>query len=240
MAVTRSVGQHHGDVPRALVTAALALIEEGDEPGLRAVARQADVSPAAAYHHFAGKDDLLTEVAHAGFVALAAAQADVAGTGADRLEAMTAAYVRFGWSHPTHYRLMFSTPPHQRTGRAAAALQHVALQTFATLTACIAEANPALSSDEASRRALMTWSLAHGVVQMGAWEGLPNGPHDAHATAEGAGRAACAIANEPPHQPPPTAAPPIRHNEPDRTEPATTSTIPHTTPHPTETPPCDE
>ncbi|HSL60006.1 MAG TPA: TetR/AcrR family transcriptional regulator [Acidimicrobiales bacterium] len=192
--MARTVGQHHGDVPRALIEAALGLIEEGQDPGLRAVARRADVSPAATYHHFAGKDDLLTAVALEGFVALAAVQADVRGTGGDRLEAMTAAYVRFGWAHPTHYRLMFSVPPHQRTGAAAADLQQVALGTFATLTASITEANPSLGADEAARRALMAWSLAHGVVQMGAWDGLPSGPADADALASAAGRAARAIA----------------------------------------------
>jgi hypothetical protein len=117
------------------------------------------------------------------------------GTGGDRLAAMTAAYVRFGWTHRTHYQLMFSTPPHQRTGDAAAELQDVALGTFATLAACIAEANPRLDADEAARRALMTWSLAHGVVQMGAWDGLPSGPADPDTLAAAAGRAARAIAH---------------------------------------------
>lgn len=195
--MVRSVGQHHGDVPHALVTAALSLIDQGQEPGLRAVARRAGVSPSAAYHHFAGKDDLLTELAYQGFVALAAAQAEFSRSGANRLEAMTAAYVCFGWAHPTHYRLMFAVPPHQRTGAAATGLQHVALGTFAELTASIMEANPVLGADEAARRALLTWSLAHGVVQIGAWEGLPSGPADADALAAAAGRAARAIAREP-------------------------------------------
>lgn len=195
--MARSVGQRHGNVPRALIDAALGLIEEGQEPGLRAVARRAEVSPAAAYHHFAGKDDLLTEVARQGFVALAAAQAAVGGEGGARLEAMTAAYVRFGWSHATHYRLMFSMPPHQRTGRAADALQQVARGTFVTLVASIAETNPALGAEETGRRALIIWSLAHGVVEMGGWEGLPASPSDPAALASATGQAARAIAQDP-------------------------------------------
>lgn len=197
--MTRSVGQHHGDVPRALVSAALALLEEGKDPGLRAVARRADVSPAAPYHHFAGKDGLLTEVAREGFTALAAAQAAVGGTGTDRLEAMTAAYVRFGWAHPTHYRVMFAVPPHERVGESAAALQQVGSRTFDTLVDTIAEANPALGADEAARRALMTWSLAHGLVQLGTWNGLPGDtPTDNDVLAFAAGRAARAIAEAAP------------------------------------------
>jgi AcrR family transcriptional regulator len=221
--VTRSVGQHHGDVPRALIAAALELIEEGEDPGLRAVARRAEVSPAATYHHFVGKDGLLTEVAREGFVALAAAQAEVVGRGADRLERMTAAYVRFGWSHPTHYRVMFAMPPHQRVGASAAALQQVGARTFDTLADCIAEANPTLDADEAGRRALLTWALAHGMVQLGAWQGLPVAPADPDALASAAGQAARAIAEAPPEprptprrprtRPPRAAATRTRHHE---------------------------
>lgn len=213
--MSRSVGQHHGDVPRALIAAALELIEEGEDPGLRAVARRAEVSPAATYHHFAGKDGLLTEVAREGFVALAAAQAEVGGRGAERLERMTTAYVRFGWSHPTHYRVMFAMPPHQRVGESAAALQQVGARSFDALADCVAEANPSLDAGEAARRALLTWSLAHGMVQLGAWDGLPVVPADPDALAAAAGQAARAIAEAPfaPHptpRTPPTPRPAVR------------------------------
>lgn len=55
---------HHGDLRRALVTAALELVRDGGPPAvtLREVARRLEVSPAASYRHFADRDALLAEV----------------------------------------------------------------------------------------------------------------------------------------------------------------------------------
>src|SRR5271155_5863697 len=60
---------HHGDLRRALMDSADAILER-DGPNalsLRAVAREAGVSPAAPYHHFKDKDELLSAIAHEGF-----------------------------------------------------------------------------------------------------------------------------------------------------------------------------
>src|SRR5207245_8861146 len=63
---------HHGDLRRALVTAARRLLEaEGPAAlSLRAVAREAGVSPAAPYHHFKDKGELLGAVASEGWALL--------------------------------------------------------------------------------------------------------------------------------------------------------------------------
>src|SRR2546428_12445613 len=63
---------HHGDLRRALVDAALALISEGELGtfSLREVARRAGVTPAAPYHHFKDKTALLAAVAEGGVLAL--------------------------------------------------------------------------------------------------------------------------------------------------------------------------
>src|SRR5215831_17500008 len=60
---------HHGDLRRALVEAATALLDEHGPLGvtLRGAARAAGVSQAAPYRHFAGKDALLAAVAEASF-----------------------------------------------------------------------------------------------------------------------------------------------------------------------------
>ena len=62
---------HHGDLRRALIDAARALLErEGAAAlSLRAVAREAGVSPAAPYHHFKDKSELLQAVADEGWQA---------------------------------------------------------------------------------------------------------------------------------------------------------------------------
>ena len=56
---------HHGDLPRALLDAALRIVEtQGKEAlTLRAVARLAGVSQAAPYRHLANTDTLLAGVA---------------------------------------------------------------------------------------------------------------------------------------------------------------------------------
>jgi AcrR family transcriptional regulator len=55
---------HHGDLRNALVGAATALAREGgpDAVVLREAARRAGVSAAAAYHHFASREDLVQAV----------------------------------------------------------------------------------------------------------------------------------------------------------------------------------
>ena len=63
---------HHGDLRRALIDAARRLLEsEGPSAlSLRAVAREAGVSPAAPYHHFKDKGELLDAVAGEGWMML--------------------------------------------------------------------------------------------------------------------------------------------------------------------------
>src|ERR1700749_484813 len=69
---------HHGDLRRALLRAAVTIIErEGPSAlSLRAVAREAGVSPAAPYHHFKDKAELLDAVAQEGFARLKTALAE--------------------------------------------------------------------------------------------------------------------------------------------------------------------
>ena len=57
---------HHGDLRRALMDSADAILErEGPNAlSLRAVAREAGVSPAAPYHHFKDKDELLSAIVY--------------------------------------------------------------------------------------------------------------------------------------------------------------------------------
>ncbi len=103
---------HHGDLRRALIDAALALVTEEQDWAfsLREVARRAGVSHNAPYNHFPEKRDLLGAVAAAGFNALRERlRKAVAGTNGPRaaLLASGKAYVRSGLENPALYRLMF-------------------------------------------------------------------------------------------------------------------------------------
>jgi AcrR family transcriptional regulator len=102
---------HHGDLRRALLSAAEAILEREGPAALtlRAAAREAGVSPAAPYHHFTDKDELLLAVGRLGFDNLKQALAAVAKT-VDRDErpfALGMAYVAFAQAHPALYRVMY-------------------------------------------------------------------------------------------------------------------------------------
>lgn len=103
---------HHGDLRRALIEAALALVTEEQDWAfsLREVARRAGVSHNAPYNHFPEKRDLLGAVAAAGFEALRERmRAAVAGVTSPpaALLACAKAYVNAGVENPALYRLMF-------------------------------------------------------------------------------------------------------------------------------------
>ena len=105
---------HHGDLRRALIDAARRILEaEGPSAlSLRAVAREAGVSPAAPYHHFKDKGELLDAVAMEGWdmldVVIANAK-DQASSPADALDEIGVSYVCFARDNPALYRVMYDT-----------------------------------------------------------------------------------------------------------------------------------
>ena len=169
---------HHGDLRRALVDAALALVSEEQDWGfsLREVARRAGVSHNAPYKHFADKRDLLAAVAAAGFEALRARLlAAVAQTrSADAaLLAIGMAYMRFGLENPAHYRLMFGpTLTAAEGGLPAVTAQAAAGAKMVLQEAVLRGAQEgcfAASPDnqaELDLAALTAWSLVHGLTML--------------------------------------------------------------------------
>ena len=169
---------HHGDLRRALVDAALALVTEEQDWGfsLREVTRRAGVSHNAPYNHFADKRDLLAAVAATGYeglrVHLAAAAVDTPSPEAALL-AIGVAYVRFGLGNPAHYRLMFGST--LTTGEGG--LPAVAAEAAAGARAVLAEAvlhgaqdgrfavSPG-SQTALDLAALSAWSIVHGLTML--------------------------------------------------------------------------
>src|SRR5580658_4478336 len=103
---------HHGDLSRALVDAARRILEaEGPAAlSLRAVAREAGVSPAAPYHHFKDKTELLEAVAHGGWEALGDSIVEARRSAASPAAAMSnigMSYLHFAQDNPALYRLMY-------------------------------------------------------------------------------------------------------------------------------------
>src|SRR5712692_6190825 len=97
----RTKRYHHGDLPRALLDAALRIVEMQGTAALtlRAAARLAGVSQAAPYRHFANKEAILAAVAEDGFRSLMAAMRHAVGAVGDsplaRLRAVGLGYVTF-------------------------------------------------------------------------------------------------------------------------------------------------
>ena len=105
---------HHGDLRRALIDAARRLLEsEGPSAlSLRAVAREAGVSPAAPYHHFKDKGELLHAVAGEGWMMLDDAIRAAKAAAPSIHAAMTdigVAYVCFATNNPALYRVMYDS-----------------------------------------------------------------------------------------------------------------------------------
>lgn len=100
---------HHGDLRRALVDAARRLLEaEGPAAmSLRAVAREAGVSPAAPYHHFKDKGELLDAVAHEGWTLLSTAMLAAAEAKPSDPSGALLTYVSFARARPALYRIMY-------------------------------------------------------------------------------------------------------------------------------------
>lgn len=95
---------HHGDLKRALLDAAMTLIDirGRDALTLREAARRAGVSEAAPYRHFANLDELLGAVALEGFDMLIA---DLESTSSAKR--VRTAYLAFAGDFPGRYQLMF-------------------------------------------------------------------------------------------------------------------------------------
>ena len=118
----RRASYHHGDLSNALTDAATEMARAGgpDAVVLRAAARQAGVSAAAAYRHFADHGELLQAVRQRALDALAAAMRarldsgdplpDPARESLRRFRALGVAYLDFALRDPGLFRTAFCRP----------------------------------------------------------------------------------------------------------------------------------
>ena len=163
---------HHGELPGALLEAALRLVETGGTAALtlRAAARRAGVSQAAPYRHFPSKEALLAAVAEQGFRAMTAAMRKAVAACGDspleRLRAIGLGYVGFATRHPSQFRVMFGRETADRS--AYPSLREAAGATFRMLVDAISDCQRAglVRSDEPQDLALACWSSVHGAASL--------------------------------------------------------------------------
>jgi AcrR family transcriptional regulator len=167
---------HHGDLHRAIVSAALEVLSEtqSTEFSLRELARRAGVSHNAPYKHFADKRELLAAVSAVGFELLAKRMTNaIKGLSSPhaRLSAMARDYVRHGVENPALYRLMFGgfltgADNGRPAIEIAAAEKTKALIADTIVHGALGRAIPNTPRNEGkiAGALLMYWSLMHGLT----------------------------------------------------------------------------
>lgn len=165
-------GYHHGNLRQALVEAALTLIAEKGPQGftLSEAAKAADVTPAAVYRHFAGRDDLLAEVARQGYDIFAAlmeyAYDEGRPTALAAFEATGRAYLAFARKYPGHYQAMFESGLQPMNHEGLAHVAHRARSTLEKAAEGVTQALPEGRRPPATMISAHVWSLSHGVVEL--------------------------------------------------------------------------
>ncbi|MEV0916055.1 TetR/AcrR family transcriptional regulator [Streptomyces sp. NPDC049967] len=151
---------HHGDLRRAVLTAALDVIRT-EGPGalsLRDLARRAGVSHAAPAHHFKDRTGLLTAIATEGYELFADALADAPG-----LRERGVRYVRFATEHPAHFQVMFRPELFRAEDPDLVAAKDRA---SAELRTGVSGLPTARRGEDAGLAGTAAWSLAHGFATL--------------------------------------------------------------------------
>ena len=165
-------GYHHGNLRQALVDAALQLITTLGPQGftLSEAAKTADVTPAAVYRHFAGRDDLIAEVARQGYDIFAAlmefAYNDGKPTSLAAFEATGRAYLAFARKYPGHYQAMFESGLTLNAYPDLALVAARARQVLETAAAQLSQHIPPAKRPPAAMFSAHIWALSHGVVEL--------------------------------------------------------------------------
>ncbi|MET7615846.1 TetR/AcrR family transcriptional regulator [Streptomyces sp. NPDC005408] len=148
---------HHGDLRRAVLTAALDVIAtEGPSAlSLRDLARRAGVSHAAPAHHFKDRAGLLTAIATEGYDLLGTTLAEAAG-----LRERGVHYVRFAIDHPAHFQVMFHPDLYHADNPD---LLSAKARTAAELRAGVEQRSP---DEDSALMGVAAWSIAHGFATL--------------------------------------------------------------------------
>jgi len=163
---------HHGDLRRALLDAAVQLIEEQglEAVSVREVARRTGVSPGAPFRHFQNRTALLTAVAEVAQERLVHAVGESLGDAKNanplqKFHAIGIGFLRWAFANPTHFQVI--------SARAAIEFDRPTLRDRndglrATMSQLLTEAaaEGLLGPGEVSRHVLGGRALVYGLARM--------------------------------------------------------------------------
>ncbi|MBM7068472.1 TetR/AcrR family transcriptional regulator [Actibacterium sp. 188UL27-1] len=165
-------GYHHGNLRQALVDAALKLIEAKGPQGftLSEAAKAADVTPAAVYRHFEGREDLIAEIAKQGYDIFADLMEYAYNSGQPSamasFEATGRAYLAFARKYPGHYQAMFESGVNLNSDPDLALVAARASDVLERAATQLSEHIPADKRPPASMFSAHIWAMSHGVVEL--------------------------------------------------------------------------
>ncbi len=165
-------GYHHGNLRQALIDAALDLIEARGPMGftLSEAAKQAGVTPAAVYRHFAGREDLIAEAARQGYEIFADlmefAYQSGKGSALTAFEATGRAYLAFARKYPGHYIAMFESGISVNRSPELASVANRANGVLEKAASDLSQHIPADKRPPASMFSAHIWAMSHGVVEL--------------------------------------------------------------------------
>ncbi len=161
---------HHGNLRLTLIQTGLELIAEHGTRALtlRELGKRAGVSRTAAYRHFRDRAALLEAIQEAGFERFADAleQARLAA-GDDftlRMQALSAAYVRFAREYPAYFEVMFSPSGEpEASGRSEAGER-----AFEALHQTIRDGQQTgdVRAGDSLLLACAAWAIVHGIATL--------------------------------------------------------------------------
>ncbi|GBQ06480.1 TetR/AcrR family transcriptional regulator [Acetobacter cerevisiae] len=171
MSDTKQRPYHHGDLHRALIDTALAMLAADQTWAftLREVARRTGVSHAAPYKHFRDKEALLRELARIGFVRLGQAMETALFPGLpssrEKFVAAAQACIAFACHSPGLYRLMFSADADKA---ADPRLHEAAMATFGVLLRLLQEGQQdgRFRAVSITAQAAASWAQVHGLAML--------------------------------------------------------------------------
>lgn len=157
----------HADVKRLVLDAAVDIIAHDgpDALSMREVARRANISHQAPYHHFIDRAGIFAAISEEGFRAFTIAFRSTLEMTQQPVIDCLRTYVKFAMTHQGHYKVMFRSDLCGVTTHDAT--RHAADDAFLTLLDFAARVDPREKSPaDALTLPVLLWSQAHGLATL--------------------------------------------------------------------------